>query len=140
MVEGEIIYRGANVAMGYAEEHRDLADGDVWEGRLATGDIGRLSPGKLLQITGRKKRFLKLNGVRLNLEQIENEVTKMFSGSEVACVGNDKRLTLFVCGIDEADLGEVKRKVCRCIFTFNHTGGRSISYCITKKFERQNRP
>lgn len=38
--EGELVYYGANVSMGYAEGWKDLEKGDEWQGRLCTGDLG----------------------------------------------------------------------------------------------------
>ena len=113
---GEIIYRGANVAMGYAINYQNLADGDKWRGRLETGDIGMLSDRNLLQIKGRKKRFVKINGIRLNLDQIEKDVARIIDGAELAAVGTDEMITLFVCGINIEDSERVKREIC-CTFT-----------------------
>jgi acyl-CoA synthetase (AMP-forming)/AMP-acid ligase II len=68
---GEIIYRGPNVMLGYAESKDDLAKGDELAGQLATGDIGKLDKDGFLYITGRLKRIAKVNGLRLNLDEVE---------------------------------------------------------------------
>ena len=39
---GELVYRGPNVAMGYARRAEELALGDEWHGELHTGDMARL--------------------------------------------------------------------------------------------------
>src|SRR5450759_5068080 len=39
---GEVVYRGPNVMLGYAEARADLVAGDVTGGVLHTGDLGRL--------------------------------------------------------------------------------------------------
>lgn len=68
---GEVIYRGPNVMMGYANERKDLALGDELGGRLATGDLGYLDSEDFLFHTGRAKRDMKLFGIRINLDEVE---------------------------------------------------------------------
>ncbi|GAA3449538.1 AMP-binding protein [Dactylosporangium matsuzakiense] len=70
-VSGEVLYRGPNVMLGYAETAADLAHGDVAGGLLVTGDLGRLDGDGYLFLEGRIKRFGKVFGVRLNLDDIE---------------------------------------------------------------------
>lgn len=67
----EVIYTGANVMMGYAENRTDLVRSDEMKGRLATGDIGRLDNEGYLTILGRKQRFAKLFGQRIALDDLE---------------------------------------------------------------------
>lgn len=67
---GELVYGGPNVMLGYAESRADLARGrDVAE--LRTGDIAERTAEGFFRIVGRSKRFVKLFGKRLNLDQIE---------------------------------------------------------------------
>lgn len=68
---GEILYQGANVMMGYAEGADDLVRGDELGGRLATGDTGHLDGDGYLYVTGRLSRYAKVDGHRLNLDEIE---------------------------------------------------------------------
>jgi acyl-CoA synthetase (AMP-forming)/AMP-acid ligase II len=70
--EGEVVYCGPNVMMGYASERADLASGDVMDGVLPTGDIGHLDEERYLWLTGRSKRIAKLFGVRVSLDDIES--------------------------------------------------------------------
>lgn len=69
---GEVIYRGPNVMMGYAETEAELAAGDQLGGVLATGDLGYLDADGFLFITGRLKRIGKIFGTRVNLDDIEH--------------------------------------------------------------------
>ncbi len=69
--DGEVIYRGPNVMLGYAERRAELARGDDLGGVLPTGDLGRLDDAGRLWITGRKKRIAKVFGMRLNLDELE---------------------------------------------------------------------
>lgn len=70
--DGEVIYSGPNVALGYATSRSDLNKGDDFQGYLRTGDIGYLDCDGFLYITGRLKRISKQQGVRLNLDHVES--------------------------------------------------------------------
>src|SRR5205085_377478 len=70
-ITGEVIYRGPNVMMGYAETAAELARGDDNGGRLATGDLGYLDADGDLWLTGRSKRIGKVFGVRVQLDDLE---------------------------------------------------------------------
>jgi acyl-CoA synthetase (AMP-forming)/AMP-acid ligase II len=70
-VVGEVLYRGPNVMMGYAESEAELAEGDSRHGVLETGDLGRLDADGYLFITGRLKRIGKVFGNRVNLDDLE---------------------------------------------------------------------
>lgn len=69
-VAGELVYRGPNVMMGYAERREDLANGKEVSA-LDTGDIAELTEDGLFRIVGRKKRFAKLFGLRISLDRTE---------------------------------------------------------------------
>ena len=68
---GEMVYRGENVALGYAECRADLERGDVWGGVLRTGDLARRDEDGFYFIEGRRHRFLKIFGVRVSLDAVE---------------------------------------------------------------------
>lgn len=70
-VNGEIIYTGENVMLGYAESRDDLKEGDILNGILRTGDVGYFDSDKYFFVTGRIKRFVKIFGNRVNLDDIE---------------------------------------------------------------------
>jgi acyl-CoA synthetase (AMP-forming)/AMP-acid ligase II len=68
---GELVYRGPNVMMGYAEAPADLARGaELTE--LRTGDLARQADDGLWEIVGRLGRQAKLFGLRLDLDRIES--------------------------------------------------------------------
>jgi long-chain acyl-CoA synthetase len=69
--EGELIYRGPNVMLGYAERREDLALGDERHGELRTGDLGSFDADGFFRVTGRTKRIAKVYGLRVNLDEIE---------------------------------------------------------------------
>jgi acyl-CoA synthetase (AMP-forming)/AMP-acid ligase II len=74
--QGEIIYHGPNVMLGYAEARADLARGDDMAGRLETGDVGYLDVDGCLFLTGRTKRFAKLFGLRISLDEVERRLAR----------------------------------------------------------------
>jgi acyl-CoA synthetase (AMP-forming)/AMP-acid ligase II len=69
--DGEILYSGANVMMGYARQRDELAQSDLMRGELPTGDLGKLSEDGRLYLYGRKDREVKIYGVRINLDELE---------------------------------------------------------------------
>lgn len=80
--------------MGYAENRSDLGESDVLRGELITGDIAMVDDDGFYYIVGRKKRFLKIYGKRINLDEVENLLTKRFN--PVACLGSDDNLEIFI--------------------------------------------
>ena len=93
-VDGELIYEGPNVCMGYAECIGDLAKGDENHGILHTGDVARFDSDGFFYITGRMKRFVKVWGNRCNLDATEQLVKAITTSC--ACVGVDDKITIFV--------------------------------------------
>jgi len=92
-VEGELVYEGENVSLGYARDCYDLAKGDFNKGILETGDIAKMDSDGYYYITGRKKRFLKLFGNRVSLDQIEQKINE--AGYNCACVGVDDQMKIY---------------------------------------------
>ena len=79
---GTVVYEGPNVMLGYAMSRADLDRGDEMNGRLETGDLGRVDTEGFLYLAGRTKRFAKIAGYRLGLDEIEQE---LFAVCPVAC-------------------------------------------------------
>jgi acyl-coenzyme A synthetase/AMP-(fatty) acid ligase len=92
---GELVYRGRNVTLGYAERGEDLALGDERDGVLETGDMARRDDEGYYYVVGRKKRFLKILGSRVNLDEIERMLAAAFPQAEFACGGVDDRLKVY---------------------------------------------
>ena len=99
--DGELVYKGPNVCMGYAEKREDLMLGDENHGVLHTGDIARMDNDGYYYITGRMKRFVKIWGNRCNLDATEQLVKAITPNC--ACVGVDDLITVFVTdeGLEE---------------------------------------
>lgn len=99
---GELVYEGKNVTLGYAECGDDLSKGDEHHGILETGDMAQFDEDGYYYIVGRKKRFLKIYGNRVNLDEIDRMVKGQFS-IEVASTGVDDHMYIFVTDEDMAD-------------------------------------
>ncbi len=94
-VAGELIYEGPGVTLGYAVCGEDLAKEDENHGVLATGDMARFDEDGCYYIVGRKKRFLKIFGSRVSLDEVEALLGEAFSDMGIACAGRDDELTIF---------------------------------------------
>ncbi|HEY7043630.1 MAG TPA: AMP-binding protein [Nocardioidaceae bacterium] len=90
---GELVYSGPNVMMGYARGPSDLALGACVR-ELHTGDLARRTPDGLYQIVGRRNRFAKLYGHRIDLDQVERLMAA--NGVAARCVAVDSVLCAFV--------------------------------------------
>jgi acyl-coenzyme A synthetase/AMP-(fatty) acid ligase len=106
-VSGELLYRGDNVTMGYATCQDDLARGDDNRGVLRTGDIAQRDADGFYYIVGRKSRFLKIFGNRVNLEDVEQHLRKQ--GIDNACTGEDDKVRIFVT--KQSDVAEAEAAV-----------------------------
>lgn len=93
-VDGELVYKGENVCLGYAESRADLQKGDENHGELHTGDIAKFDADGFFYITGRMKRFVKIWGNRTNLDATEQLVKAITPNC--ACGGVDDLITVFV--------------------------------------------
>jgi len=90
--EGELVYEGPNVMMGYASEPLDLVAGDEMGGKLHTGDLGYYDDRGLFYISGRKARFVKVFGWRISLDDVEELLSV---NGPVAAVNENDRIVIF---------------------------------------------
>lgn len=95
LTTGELVYEGRNVTLGYAQRGEDLTKGDERHGRLETGDMAQFDDEGFYYIVGRKKRFLKIYGNRVNLDEIDRLIKAEFS-IEAASAGVDDHMYIFV--------------------------------------------
>lgn len=95
LTTGELVYEGKNVTLGYAECGDDLIRGDERHGRLETGDMAQFDKDGFYYIVGRKKRFLKIYGNRVNLDEVDRLIKGEYE-IEVASSGVDDHMYIFV--------------------------------------------
>nr|WP_091091483.1 AMP-binding protein [Micromonospora nigra] len=92
---GELVYTGPNVMLGYAEGPGDLALGRTVD-VLRTGDLARRTPEGLYEIVGRRSRFAKILGLRVDPQRVEALLDR--HGVAATCVGGDDDLVVAVVG------------------------------------------
>lgn len=92
---GEMVYRGENVTLGYANSKEDLLKGDENHGMMHTGDLARRDADGCYFIVGRLKRFLKIFGLRIGLDEVENLIKSEY-GIDCYCKGNDEKLIVLI--------------------------------------------
>lgn len=81
---GELQWRGGSVLQryeGHVEEGRDDA------GWFASGDVGRVWPGGVLQVSGRNRDRLKVGGFSVFPAEVEDELRGAPGARELAIVG-----------------------------------------------------
>jgi acyl-CoA synthetase (AMP-forming)/AMP-acid ligase II len=92
--QGELICRGENVSMGFAENSNDLSLPDINSSVLKTGDYAIFDSDGFFSIVGRKSRFIKLYGLRINLQELEEIL--LLKGFKCACSGSDQYLNIYL--------------------------------------------
>lgn len=106
---GELVYRGDNVMLGYAECPADLALGRTVH-ELRTGDVGRQREDGLFEIVGRRSRMAKVFGLRVDLDRVERVLAE--HGFVAAAADGGDTLVLAVCsGASPVDTAAVLRVV-----------------------------
>ena len=94
-VTQELLYEGPNIFGGYAQKPKDLM---TWKKskHLHTGDIAIKDKDGFYFITGRIKRFVKVFGNRVNLDEIEDFLKRKIEKTNFACIGiKDKNIIIF---------------------------------------------
>ena len=92
---GELVYAGPNVMLGYAEGPADLALGKLVE-ELRTGDLARITPEGLVELVGRTSRFVKVCGLRLDLDRMEQVLSD--AGIDALCAADGETVVVAVVG------------------------------------------
>jgi long-chain acyl-CoA synthetase len=89
--DGEILYRGPNVMMGYYHRPELTAEAIDEDGWLHTGDVGEFD-GIFLKITDRKKEIFKTSGGKyIAPQQIENRMKESRFIAQIMVVGENRK-------------------------------------------------
>ena len=93
----ELLYQGPNVMLGYVDSRSELIGFEPIEW-LATGDLAEVDSDGDFKIIGRKKRFVKVFGHRIDLDQVEHLL--LAQTIKAYCCGIDGRL---IIGFEQQD-------------------------------------
>jgi len=121
-IDGELLCRGDNVMMGYATTLEELANGYELSGLLHTGDIAHKDSDGYYYITGRLKRFIKIYGNRVGLDEIEQYLKS--KSYDILCTGVDNKL--MIATLNKEDNETIKRDLIER-FGLHHTSIQVIS-------------
>ncbi|MEI5102794.1 AMP-binding protein [Streptomyces sp. PmtG] len=88
---GELVYTGPNVMLGYARSPADLALGRTVH-ELHTGDLARRAADGLYEIVGRRARFVKILGLRIDPQRVESLLAE--HDVTAYCVGDGEALAV----------------------------------------------
>ncbi len=117
--DGELVYYGPNVMLGYAHKKEDTVRGDELHGRLETGDLAKRDSDGFYYIIGRKTRFIKVFGNRVSLDEAENLLNE--NGFEAACVGDDDKILIYTTSEKQTEIID---------FISKKTGLNSIAFTV----------
>ncbi len=109
--KGELYIESPTVCMGYAFDYRDLAKGDENKGIIATGDLAFIDEDGYIFLKGRSRRFVKIVGNRIGLDEVETLLETHFPEHEFACTGEDDKLNVYFKRIDKYNLEDLCPKV-----------------------------
>lgn len=110
--EGELIFRGKNVCMGYAQEYTDLKLPDNNHGFLKTGDFGWIDSEGYVYVTGRLDNVFKLRGIRMELSNLESQLNSVNINS--ALIGDSEKIHVF------AEQSSQKIEIMKILTQSNH--------------------
>jgi long-chain acyl-CoA synthetase len=93
--DGEVLFRGKNVMLGYYKSPEETAEAIDKEGWLHTGDIGEIDDDGFLRITDRKKDLIVTSGGKnVAPQRVENiMLTSRYIGQAVVYGDRKKYLT-----------------------------------------------
>ncbi len=127
--EGEIVYEGENVFMGYAMDDSDLAEEDKIHGILHTGDMGYLDEDNDLYITGRKSRFIKIYGKRVSLDEIQMSIENHMLIKKCVCIQKNDQLYIFI-----SQNGSEKGKIVSFLWEKYRIWKERLSFIFVEEF------
>ncbi|KPB05833.1 AMP-dependent synthetase [Bacillus sp. CHD6a] len=104
-VKGELIYKGPNVSLGYAESVFDLSKEDENNGILHTGDLAYFDQDGYFYISGRIKRMIKLYGNRVSLDEVEGFLSE--HGHDCISAGTDDQMYIYTLKDDGVPIKKI---------------------------------
>ncbi|WP_137791401.1 AMP-binding protein [Bacillus sp. E(2018)] len=105
---GELIYKGPNVSLGYAESLFDLSKKDENHGILRTGDMAYFDEDGYFFISGRIKRMIKVYGNRISLDDVEAFLHE--HGHDCICAGSDDQMYIYTLRDDYVQIKKIVKE------------------------------
>jgi acyl-CoA synthetase (AMP-forming)/AMP-acid ligase II len=124
---GELVYSGPNVMLGYAHDPGDLRLGDTLAGELRTGDLARRTADGLYEVVGRRSRFAKVFGLRIDLHRVESALAHL--GLTVCCTDGTDELVVVA---ENADVADVRRLTAQ----FSGLPATAVRVCVVDELPR----
>lgn len=128
---GEIIYSGKNVFMGYSLNKDDLRKKTRNKQILKTGDFAWKDDQGYYFLVGRKDSFVKISGLRVNLNEIKNLLEKQKIFSEI--VKKKEKIVIFTTSSKNQD------QITSLIFSEFKLNKGFFKIVKIKKFTRNSR-
>ncbi|MGA4846504.1 non-ribosomal peptide synthetase [Streptomyces sp. G5(2025)] len=111
-VTGELYLAGTGVARGYLDQPERTAErfiewsyGEVSDRVYRTGDMARFGADGLIELLGRRDFQVKLNGLRVELGEIEAVLRSHPAVQQSAVVAHRNQLVAYVVAADGEDVG-----------------------------------
>jgi long-chain acyl-CoA synthetase len=103
--DGEILARGANIALGYYRRPEATAESWDADGWFHTGDIGEFDADGFLRITDRKKDLIKTSGGKYVAPQkIENLLKLQPHVSQAVVIGDNRKYCVALITLDAEEV------------------------------------
>ncbi len=104
--DGEVLFRGKNVMLGYYKDPEETAETIDKDGWLHTGDIGEIDENGFLRITDRKKAIIVTSGGKnVAPQRIEKIMRTSRYIDEVVVYGDKKK---YLTGVISLDLDQIE--------------------------------
>lgn len=129
--EGEIIYSGKNVCLGYCSNLEDISKDDENDGVLYTGDIGYIDEEGFIFITGRKSDFIKKYGRRICLSSIAKMIDEQYDIEVIVRYEEPVIVIIF-----EEKHKEKMKVLEETLYQYLHLKKTDILFQMTRQFER----
>jgi long-chain acyl-CoA synthetase len=105
--DGEVLFRGKNVMLGYYKSPEETAETINKDGWLYTGDIGKIDDDGFLRITDRKKEIIVTSGGKnVAPQRVESIMLTSRYVGQVVAYGDRKKYLTGVVTLNQDHVGE----------------------------------